>query len=228
MFKIKRFRLFSCSILTISFIILMCSGCETGPEKLAPDPGEPVAYFPKMKVGDTWVIKNKMYLGEKPFISNLEVINVEKDGSFVLREERSDNKKYDLLYYNYKYLLIKKINISTGKNVNISDPPKKYYLFPLFVGKKWNDDRYTSESVEGVGYQYENSYKVLKYETVKLKAGSFKAFKIRRINTIITGTGGPWISYSWYSPKMKVGIKFDYSPAGYDLWAELLEYNLAK
>ena len=206
--------------LLFSVAILFFSACETTPIRQAPLPGESIAHFPKMMVGDSWVTKgpSHKYVSD---IHHSKVTEVKEDGSFVIevKAEKAGLRYY--LYYNNKYQAVKVIG-STGKTKKISEVCQKL-SFPLFVGKKWKD-QYYSKSITGVKYEYTNEYTVIKYETITTKAGSFKAFKIRQWNSSIEiGPIGHW-AY-WYSPKLKNIIK---SSSKYHTNIELLSYKLAK
>jgi hypothetical protein len=86
-----------------------------------------------------------------------------------------------------------------------------FWDFPLTVGKKWN--------FNGSGFfrgnRQESSYMntVEGYEDVTTKAGSFKAFKIRRdvtIRVLDAGSGGrnTWTEMIWFAPAAKSSVKF--------------------
>jgi len=78
-----------------------------------------------------------------------------------------------------------------------------------------------------VNYSYLNT--VDGYEDVTTKAGTFKAFKVRRDVTIQTKSsisGRPsWMETIWFSPATKGAVKFtSTAPRGIE-W-ELASYNL--
>jgi hypothetical protein len=104
----------------------------------------------------------------------------------------------------------------------------KFWDFPLTVGKKWN---FTGSGFFR-GNRQESSYvnTVEGYEDVTTKAGTFKAFKVRRdvtIRTIDAGSGGrnTWTETIWFAPAAKSSVKFTtLNPTGRD-W-ELESYSV--
>jgi hypothetical protein len=173
-----------------------------------------------MMVGDSWVTKGYSHKHVSD-IFHTKVTEVEEDGSFVTEVNAEKGGTY-YLFYNNKYQVIKKMS-STGKLRKTPEPRPLPLSFPLFVGKKWSD-KYYGTSVGGLKYEYRNEYSVIKYEIVNTKAGSFKAFKIRRWNHNVD-TGGQWCTAMWYSPELKCVIK---SSHPYYTNTELLSYQLAK
>jgi hypothetical protein len=211
--------------LAILFILtIFIFGCETIPEgKKTPLPGEPVAYFPKMKVGDWWVLKmiTRSQTLKQDIVHN-KVINVSKDGSFVIESKIEKVGTYRL-FYNNKMQLIMGIEISTGNRMKTIDPPSKPLNFPLFVGKKWKE-HFWGKSVSGRTYEYDNFYTVKSIEMVNTKAGTFKAFKIEMINRIVN-TASSGTEIYWYSPEIKAIVK---AKPSWKPGTELLSYNVVK
>jgi len=168
-------------VLLLSFILIFfTSGCQTTPGKQTHSPGETVSVsFPKMMIGDSWVTKE---FSKKGIVTRSRtIIETKPDGGFV--EEAKDDKGRTLNeYYNNKYQCIVSIDVEKGSAVKIPKPPAKRLEFPLFVGKKWNDE-FDGWTRKGVGH-FINEYIVDKYETINTKAGAFKAFKIIRLGTM--------------------------------------------
>jgi hypothetical protein len=187
--------------------------------RTAPDPNDPVAYFPTMQVGDKWTKEknNKTY--------HLKIISVEKDGSFIAEKKFDAQNSLFHMYYNNELLLVKFKNIRTGKTTTKSKPLRRWISFPLFVGKKWETE-YMGRSVGNTPYKYSDIYKVVKYETVETDVGSFKSFKVKRAN--YTEHGGPWITYYWYSPKVKDVVKVESIYQKESKLQKLLSYELVQ
>ena len=201
-----------------SVVIFFASEGQTTPNKQAPLPGEPVANFPKMMVGDSWVTKG---FSKKGIVKrNRTIIEVKSDGSFV-EEVKDDKGRTRNDHYNNKYQLIESINVKKGSGRKIPKPPGKSLDFPLFVGKKWNDE-YDAWTRKGFRH-FTSEYSVKKYETVNTKAGPFMAFKIIRIRYIPkSGQRGKHVY--WYSPEAKRIVK---SIPDWRYGSELLSYKLA-
>jgi hypothetical protein len=209
-----------CLLVLSFFTFLVFFGCA--PVKTQPLPGEPVAHFPKMQVGDKWEIQRwcRKHRTEKFYY---EIDNVNSDGSFESSNSKEKCGYHWISYHNNKYQ-VEKIVYPGGKTVMRPKPLRTELDFPLFVGKRWKT-KYYSYGKSGRPYDYLDMYKVLSYETVKTKAGEFKAFKIRRTNTVIqTGQSRIYTSIEWYSPEVKHRVKVknpSFPPY------ELLDYKLA-
>jgi len=207
-------------VLLVSFILIFfTSGCQTTPGKQIQSPGETVSVsFPKMMVGDSWVTKG---FGKKGIVTRSRtIIETKPDGGFV--EEVKDDKGITLNeYYNNKYQRIVSINVEKGSKVKIPKPPEKRLEFPLFVGKKWNDE-FDGWSRKGIRH-FKNEYVVDKYETINTKAGAFKAFKIIRLGSIPKKSWKGKEEY-WYSPEAKRIVR---SIPDWRYGSELLSYKLA-
>jgi TolB-like protein len=201
-----------------SLAIFFTSGCQTSPGKQTYMPGDPMSNFPKMMVGDSWKIKE---FSKKGIVTrNRTIIETKLDGSFV--EEVKDDKGVTLHeYYNNRYQRVRSINVEKGFAVKIPKPPAKTLEFPLFVGKKWNDefDAWDRDNI----LHYSNEYIVDKYERINTKAGSFKAFKIIMLRSIPEKKWKGKIEY-WYSPEAKLIVR---SIPNWRYGSELLSYKLA-
>ena len=190
-------------------IIFSFFGCETTPVRLVPLPGGPVAKFPKMVVGDTWVFTaHSSKHGIDTYTS--KITHVEQDGGFTV--ESTSKKSKQTTIYNF------------DNKLNQINPPykEKPLNFPLFVGKKWSD-KFQKLSEGGNYYDYKSEIIVKNYETVSTKAGSFKAFNIfRRVYNKDTGWTGAY-EY-WYAPDVKRTVK---SNPSWKTGKELISYKLA-
>ena len=205
-------------VLLLSFILIFfTSGCQTTPKSPLPD--ETVsARFPKMMVGDSWVTKE---FSKKGVVTRSRtIIETKPDGGFV-QEVKAERGRTLNEYYNNKYQRIVSIDVEKGSAVKIPKPPEKRLEFPLFVGKKWNDE-FDGWSRKGVRH-FINEYIVDKYETISTKAGSFKAFKIIRRGSIPKKSWKGKEEY-WYSPEAKRIVR---SIPDWRYGSELISYKLA-
>jgi len=207
-------------VLLVSFILMFLTfGCQTTPRKQIHSPGKTVsANFPKMMVGDSWVMKE---FSNKGVVTRSRIIiEIKSDGGFV-QEVKDDKGRTLNEYYNNKYQRIVSIDVEKGNAVKIPKPPEKRLEFPLFVGKKWNDefDAWKRGNIR----HFTNEYIVDKYETVNTKAGSFKAFKIIRLGSIPKKSWKGKEEY-WYSPEAKRIVR---SIPDWRYGSELLSYKLA-
>ena len=139
------------------------------------------------------------------------------------------------------------------KNMLEKDRPKEYrgfrkkiLNFPLTLGKQWKDlyqrDEPTSDT-SMVQAEYQESFRVLGWDEVEVRAGKFKAIKLEYTNNTTIRSVAGWISlgeskaWFWYSPEVKNFVKCQYEK-GYseaitkekgarENW-ELVSYELKK
>ncbi|MDO8955547.1 MAG: hypothetical protein Q7W38_01695, partial [Deltaproteobacteria bacterium] len=118
--------------------VVALSVCETPPAaQQTPLPRQPIAHFPKMVVGDSWVFKGHSYrYGSDTF--QQKIIKVEEDGGFVM-EVTGEKEGIHHRYYDKGYQLIA-AKIPEGTQIKTPVPPEKRLEFPVFVGKRWKDE----------------------------------------------------------------------------------------
>ena len=209
---------YTCIVLLLSFIFIFFTfGCQITPKP--PLLGETVsASFPKMVVGDSWVIKE---FSKKGIVTRSRtIIKIKPDDGFIV-EAKDDRGRILNEYYNNRYQRIALINVEKGSQVKIPKPPERRLEFPLFVGKKWNDE-FDGWSRKGLRH-FINEYVVDKHEIINTKAGAFKAFKIIRRASIPKKSWKGKEEY-WYSPEVKRIVK---SIPDWRYGSELLSYKLA-
>jgi uncharacterized caspase-like protein len=216
-----------CRIIFLAFLAVLFSlwFCPAVPAaKTAPLPGEPVADFPRMVVGEQWVLKT--YRG----VRSNKVIEVKPDGSFTLEVVAGDGSVTWHHFFDSHYRLVRVENKTTGKTIKTASPPAKSLDFPLFVGKKWEDEFY-GIALDGSFKTFKNSYEVEKVEKVSTPAGEVSAFKIHRRYTVEGGKKN-LEQYYWYSPALKIAVKTHNQPEfqakeGVSVINELLSYQRA-
>jgi hypothetical protein len=156
---------------------------------------------PVLNVGDSWKFRNE-YDKEWEY----KVAKVEGDLYIIEGPDEGELFAYDKSTMDIKFQIDKE-----GKAIQIIHPTDLYFDYPLYVGKKW-EQMYTLLPIHikkpGV-FPYSTilrEYKCVSIEDVKVKAGTFKALKIKYKSTNITrgASGDGWI---WYSPEMKRHIK---------------------
>jgi DUF3108-like len=101
-------------------------------------------------------------------------------------------------------------------------PEWKYWSFPLEVNKTW---RFSAPGFyQRAIANYTVDTTVEKYEDVTVKAGTFKAFKVRREWTRrTTSREDKWAEYLWFAPDAKISVK---STSNVTQHWELLSYRL--
>jgi hypothetical protein len=138
-----------------------------------------------------------------------------------------------LAYYD-KNLVLLKIEREPGQPADTATlgfvpagPDFKFWDFPLTVGKTWNFSGAGLFRNNRANYSYVNTLEG--YEDVTTKAGTFKAFKLRRDVTIQMGDsrgGRPsWTEMNWFAPAAKSTVKFTTTNANGTNW-ELASYSV--
>lgn len=213
-----------CSFFASLLTAFLLTGCIAGKEiKTAPDPGEPVAYAPKMCLGDKWEEDGySTEIGKDKYYG--EVTKVMSDGTFDVTWTSESKRENSISTRNQKLELIKSFDFKKNLENPVSHPPQQRLSFPLFVGKTWRDS-YTGGSIDGNKYRYENTYKVTDYQKLKVKAGEFDVFRIWRIHknkNRATNRSAKEIYY--YSPQTKSII---YSKPSWRVGYELINYSVS-
>lgn len=108
-----------------------------------------------------------------------------------------------------------------GKIIITYIPPRRDYDWPLEVGKNWTaSGRLETPTGKTSIYQ---TVEVKGYGIVRVPAGEFEAFYLRRV-----GGDGRWLSETWFSPKLRYHVKrIDYLTEG-KLIYELLGFSLTQ
>ncbi len=192
-------------VLVSLIIVVVLSVCETpAAAQQPPLPRQPLANFPKMVVGDSWVLEGHSWTyGMDTFRE--KIVKVDDDGGFVM-EVAGEKEGVRHRYYDKNYQVIKVIKIPEGTQFRIPVPPEKRIEFPLFVGKKWKDEYVYGVPSEKKSRRYINESIVENYETVETRGGTFQAFKIvKRYQSPETNWKG--INTYWYAPEVKREIK---------------------
>jgi len=87
--------------------------------------------------------------------------------------------------------------------------------FPFYVGKKWSK-MVGGKDAAGSQRDYLYAYKVVSFENITVPSGEFKAFKIEFLQEDYLMSGAIKM-YIWYSPEVKMIVKFQFGPV-YGSW----------
>ena len=101
----------------------------------------------------------------------------------------------------------------------------RFFDFPLEPKKTWRIEQHGL--FRGTSVPYIIVSTVSAVENVKVKAGTFKVYRIDR-NWQVRVTDGPrpsWADIVWYSPEAKTVVKFESGARAAQEW-ELLSYSL--
>ena len=222
---LSQLKLTYCKLVLIGLFSFFYIGCETTPIRTSPTQGEPIAYSPKMRVGDNWVYEGWSRKNKRDTYRN-RIVEVSEDGSFVIEIRGETSGRYKHRYYDNKFRWVKTIDKKTEKILKTKKCKYNKSWFPLFVGKKWVEECYLTSSVSGRKDDYKLTYIVQSYEKVKTKAGIFEAFKIKELNWVIGSTSQKkWRRIYWYSPQVKRTVKVE---SNYQYWSDLIKFSLAK
>lgn len=140
----------------------------------------------------------------------------EENGLFVDSTTRSKGKMRGVYtrYYDKNSLNCVKV-IKDGKENNRErDYLKKYFDFPLYIGKNWSY-RYTVLSSSSQKFiNILSEFSAVQFDDIEVPAGKFKAIKIKN-KTSIVGTNVRGIFYYWWSPDVKAPLKVEYEPSNF-------------
>ena len=102
----------------------------------------------------------------------------------------------------------------------------KFFEFPLAINRTWNFS--ATNSIRGVARRVAVTCTVDAYEDVSTKAGTFKAFRIRRDVREQEMAGGrveTWTTTVWYAPDVKAVVKLTNSRGRSPQW-EMVSYSV--
>ena len=157
--------------------------------------------LPVLNVGDSWRFRDEYGKELKYKVARVE------SKSYVI--EGPDEG--ELYAYDKSTMDIKGQIDNEGRAIQVSRPPELYIDYPLYIGKKWKQTYtllpiHSKRTGTGSDSTILREYKCVSLEDVKVKAGTFKAAKIKYKSTNVTGgaSGDGWL---WYSPEVKRIIK---------------------
>ena len=170
-------------IAVITYSFFGCSSVE--PPLTQPPAGAVAGERPNLGIGETWV----WTYGTEKFVGT------ESDN--LVFEHNITSRRYRTKDLN----LVKTVS-ARGEVTQLRDPHSGFLQFPLFVGKSW------SHSYENNGVPRRSNWSVKAYEQIKVKAGTFMAFRVEGEDKRLDRPYGVLISY-WYSPQVKAIVKFE-------------------
>ena len=101
------------------------------------------------------------------------------------------------------------IRNTDGSGLNFT-PPIKYYDFPLFPRKTWQEKTIETNIMTGYSRQHILSGTVGEWEIISVPAGTFEALKVSittELVDIITGEKSDGTDVSWYVPEVGRSVK---------------------
>jgi hypothetical protein len=165
---------------------------------------------PLWNVGDKWVFTQ----------GNIEVVGVDQNSyTFNFSKETAilENAGFEKIVFE-KSTLIRIYTLKGDKREKYTQRQRRILNFPLNPGKQWQDS-FTGKVLTGPfagqwTHQYAESFKVLNWEDVQVRAGRFKTITLE-YKQKITDAGAinygveAWSRY-WYAPDVKYFVKCQY------------------
>ena len=158
---------------------------------------------PTFSLGDTWKYSDGR---------EVKVVKVDENGSALTGPIR--DCPACVVHFDKNLITTGTVTETDGKPLDPSKvqvlfvgPSWRVYDFPLQVGKTWSFS--APGYFRGQVQTYDVTVKIAKYEDVKTKAGTFKAFKLER-----SWRGGrapntsSWNDAVWFAPEVKSLVKF--------------------
>lgn len=160
--------------------------------------GAPPADKPTLKVGDVFEYADKFYAVS---CKHWEVKKIEKNGTVV--SQCGDDTAYTAADGN-----LIKIEDKGGKPLTEFKPQSYSLAFPMKVGKQWEGKNVGFSAIDGYTWDDESTCEVTGFETVKVAAGDFPAYKVDcKDNWKVGAFSGTDASTRWYSPKINAVVK---------------------
>lgn len=187
------------------FLIVGCSNRYMANQ--LPPSGAVIIGKPKYNAGEKWIETMQDMISGAHTEHITKVVSANGDGSYETTIEIPEYNRKMKNYYDKDGYLLAVENIVGDQEYPVRRPPFRPIEFPIWVGKKWKNETYLSWNVKGQRYYKYKSYcEVEKYEEVETQAGSFMAYRIKRL-TINLSTQGRSTAVFWYSPEIKYIIK---------------------
>ena len=165
---------------------------------------------PVWNVGDKWVFNREGPMEVTGHDAGY--YSVQFSGG-IFRKEASGIALFERSNLNVKYMLV------GNQRKEYKDFRKRILNFPLTLGKEWKDLYQRDEQGAWggmVAFEYHETFRVLGWEEVAVRAGKFKALKLEYKlehqwrDSFGWTTGDPSKALYWYSPEARNFIKCQY------------------
>lgn len=202
----------------------MLLGCLPTPALAQEPAGTPTADAPIYRVGDTWTFLTGRSDGQPDDTTVKTVVSV-AESQTTIRASTNGHSSYEIDLNNQ------------GDMVRSGDitwePAQGWLSFPMMVGKSWHfhDLKRTRAGTADI----DEAVKVVSFERVQVRAGTFDAYKIEihGVSTRHLGGGSAVQVHStyWYAPSVKAIVKLESGWTNYhngsDGTTELNAFSLA-
>ena len=200
-------------LILLSFLVLFIPVILYGQDKIE---------APVWNIGDRW-----SFAGHFP----MSVINADENSYIakVLTRAGESIYIYDKSSLNILY------SVEGDRRIEFKGVHKRRLNFPFEIGKSWKDIsmRKTLHQKAAHEYVYYDTYTVLGWEDIEVRAGKYKALKIEykeeRVEDKLSRKTKEGKAWFWYSPTVKylIKCKLEENPfwIGYNDW-ELTSFKL--
>ncbi len=171
---------------------------------------------PPIQVGDSYVYESKDPNDPSSGVSTRRTVTSIK-GKVTLSSLNLDNKRAkprNLAFDRQWNLISTRSPDNSGKDYS---PPLKYYDFPLFPGKTWEQTSTETDIKTGAIRIHTISGTTEGWERISVPAGSFRAIKIQLVTELFdpsTGERTRGTDTSWYVPEVRRSVKSETSGQG--------------
>lgn len=155
-------------------------------------PGAEIIPKPEWVEGDTWIRQSD----QREFISEIEKAD---SSGIILRQGQTRN------YFDNDFAFLKIVS-EERVIIEFNPPYKGSFLFPLWVGKRWQNGFSEKNFQKGTTYNFVELFEVKGWEDIQTPAGLFKTLRIE-VNQENLDARGSWTYTLWYSPEVKSHVK---------------------
>jgi hypothetical protein len=185
--------------------------------------------FPPIRVGDTYVYRSGDPDGSAaPLTTRRTVTAITPNVVLSTLSLDSKSAKPRTLRFDRQWnLLASRSPDGSGRDYA---PPLRYYDFPLFPGKTWQQTTTETDIRTGAVRIHTVAGLVEDWDMVTVPAGTFRAIKVRLRTEVYDPKSGehiPGTDVSWYVPELKRSVKsVTTGQGGSRRLIELLQYSL--
>jgi hypothetical protein len=157
---------------------------------------------PDQYEGDSFSYESEFSLDKKLNNTTEKVVVSISEKNLTVKSRNVKNNNIRTLIYTKEWNVVKTINANGSGNEY--SPPVKYFDFPLYPGKTWNETSVEKDIKSGSSDRVITiSSTVGNWENITIPAGTFRAIKIISKTTVLnnkTGVVTKGTDLSWYSP----------------------------
>lgn len=208
-------------------ILLALFGISCATTPISPPTGAVSAEAPTLIVGSKFLFRETDLINKKTetYIWTVQEIRTyEKKPAYwisIAKGQGIDSAGEEEGFLVYDLELNGLARFKDGEEIRSASPCIRTFSWPLFVGKKWIASYDFFDKERGPFRDMRDFVRVESYEEVKVPAGIFQAFKIKRV-----GAGNTFIDY--YAPSIKMTVKTirDQASIGKKSMSELMAFHI--